>query len=179
MQNCSSPRCRSLRINYEDAWMEFEHDALVVYLKSITPKGDEDHEQPEINIVVQVSKGDAGEHWHSVLDSFMSAPGDNGERDWDEFLLGLGQLFDGPLKLHRQFSSHIVNFHQSTIRLASLNPADIHRAKIEWANDHHDDRLQFTVTARVDGHTAGVLCEYLGHKLRLEAVCPQEALPLD
>ena len=158
--------------------MPFEHDALVVYLKSLTPKGDEENEYPEINMVVQVAMGESGEHWEAALRSFMEAPGSNDEVEYAELLESMGSFFDAPLKFHRTFEYHRVNLYQSTTKLATIEPAQIHKAKIEWANDHHDTRLLFTVTARVPGETVGTLSDYLGHKLRMESVEAQQSLPL-
>ena len=123
--------------------------------------------------------GDAGEHWDAVLESFMTLPGHNMEVDWSEYVQTLGSWFDTPLKFHRSFPGHRVNFHQSTEKLASFDGATIHKAKIEWANDHDDTRLILTVTAQAPGETFGVLSEYLGHKVRMESVQSQEELGLE
>ena len=158
---------------------KFEHDSLVVYLKALTPKGDEDSEFPEITITVQISMGDAGEHWDAVLESLMTLPGHNMEVDWSEYVQTLGSWFDTRLKFHRSFPAHLVNFHQSTTKLVTIPAALIHKSKIEWATDHHDTRLLMQITARVPGPAVGVLSEYLGHKLRMETVSPQDELPLE
>ena len=157
----------------------FEHDSIVVYLKDVHPKGDEDADFPTFNITVQVAKTDAGESWEAVLHSLMAAPGSNEDSDFTELLNSMGSFFDTPLKFHRTFDGHVCNFHQSTVKLATLNPAKIHKAKIEWANDHHDTRLVFQIQAQAGGDVCGVLSDYLGHKLRLETVCPQDDLDLN
>lgn len=156
--------------------MNFEHDALVVYLKGVSPKlpkaGENEHLSPMVDLTLQIDHGHSEGIWAELLETFMGGSDTEGV-DYMAIVEGLGAWFDSPLKFHRTYENHRVNFWLSTEKLASICPAKIHKAKIEWANDHHDTRILLAVTGEISGEVIGVLSEYLGHKLRLEALCPQ------
>lgn len=155
--------------------MNFEHDALVVYLKGVSPKapkpGENEESHPAVDLTLQIDHGYSESIWGEILHTFMGVDGE--QADYVALLDALAAWLDSPVKFGRTFDHHLAKFWLSTELVAEVLPAKIHKAKIDWANDHHDTRIVFTVTGNLPGDTIGRLTEYLGQKLRLETLNPQ------